>query len=148
MATGTAPSGLAYELSHIDASDVGADPAESFCTQDRTSAAAARGCEYVGARPVRPSFSLLGTDRFFSIIAPEGVAAMEVRVEGQVEGQTEAARSRSFDAGAAGRLLFVMVGGPMVTSRDPASSQEYEVRLLDADGNTVHELAAGDSGGP
>jgi hypothetical protein len=89
---------------------------------------------------LRPSYSLLATDRFFSIVAPQGVTAMEVGVKGD----DEVERSRSIDVGDAGTLLLVAVGGSVVTSRDPASSRDYEVRLLGTGGETVSEFAMSD----
>jgi len=85
---------------------------------------------------------VLGPDRFFAAVAAKGVTAMEVGVDG--EGTTAA--SRSLDAGPAGTLLLVTVGGQIVSSRDPSSSRDYEVRFLDADGGTVRKIAMSDSG--
>jgi hypothetical protein len=149
LAQGVAPSGEGYELSRIDPADRGMDAADAVCTQIRTPAAAAQGCDPVPdadgrihGHTWRPSLSILGSDRFFTAIAPKGVTAMAV----QVEGQAKAATSRSIDAGPAGTLLIVAVGGRVVTSRDPASSLDYVVRLLDANGETVNEVAMSDSG--
>ena len=120
-----------------------------FCTEIVTEASATRGCDPVpdaegefDGRPLKPSFALLGTDRFFSIIAPEGVTAMEVHIRGQAT----ATGARSIEAGPAGKLLVALVGGPQVTSRDPSSSRDYEVRLLGSDGDTLSEFAVSDPG--
>gem|GEM_PF-3948641 len=86
--------------------------------------------------------SLLGADRFLLAVAPPGVKTMEVGIVGEAKTTS----SRSLDVGAAGKLLVVMVGGPPVTSRDPASSRDYNVRLLDADGKTVQEATKSDPG--
>jgi hypothetical protein len=65
-------------------------------------------------------------------------------MEVSVKGEPLVARSRSIDAGAAGRVLIVAVGGPTVTSRDPASSRDYAVRLLGPNGERVSEFAMSD----
>jgi hypothetical protein len=149
VAEGTAPSGGSYTVSRIDPAQFKADPTVWFCTEIVTPASGTQGCHPVpdtdgriDGQPLRPSFALLGTDRFFSIIAPEGVTAMEVQVKGEVK----ATAGRSVDGGPAGKLLIAVVGGPQVTSRDPASSREYDVRLLDAHGETVREIAMSDPG--
>jgi hypothetical protein len=153
LARGTTPSGGSWKLSGIDPVEFGdpyfaAHPTEWFCTALTTSAGpGTQGCSPIPdadgrfeGKPVRPSYSLLGTDRFFTIVAPRGVVAMDVRVAGE----HTATRSRSIPAGAAGQLLLVAVGGPTVTSRDPASSREYAVRLLGPGGETVSEFAMSD----
>jgi hypothetical protein len=147
---GTIPDGDSYEVARIDPAERGLSPAESFCTQIRTPAAAAQSCNLVpdadgriAGQPWRPSLAVLGTSRFFTTLAPEGVTAMEVQVEGEPKART----SRSIDAGPAGELLIVVFGGPMVTSRDPASSLNYEVRLRDAKGETVQQITMSDSVG-
>lgn len=150
VAEGTAPSGGSYTVSRVDPAEFKADRTQWFCTEIVTPASGTQGCHPVpdkGGRidgqPVRPSYALLGTDRFFSIIAPEGVTAMEVRIKGQ----SKATAARSIDAGpAAGKLLVAVVGGPMVTSRDPATSRDYELRLLGPHGETVQEIAVSDPG--
>ena len=87
--------------------------------------------------------SQIGAERFFSALAPEGVTAMEV----QVKGEPKTAKSLAVDAGSYGRLLVVAVSGRMVSSRDPESVREYEIRLLDAGGAVVHAATMSDSGG-
>ena len=67
-------------------------------------------------------------------------------MEVAVVGQANAATSRSIDAGPAGTLLVVTVGGRMTGSRDPSASRDYEVRLLDANGRIVREIAVSDPG--
>lgn len=148
LVRGKAPSGHEYTISRIDPSDVGEDAEGAFCTEVRTSVAAAQHCSrpadekgQIDGQPLRPSFSLLGTDRFFSILAPKGVTSMEVTVEGDA---TSPATSEAIDAGPAGKLLVTKVGGPMVTSRDPSSSRDYDVRLLDASGETVLLMSVSD----
>src|SRR5918994_3751447 len=140
VAQGTAPSGATYTISRIDAQRVGEDPSNAFCFEIATAAASAQACApvpdeagLINGQPQRPSFALLGSDRFFAAVAPRGVAAMEVRVVGQAN----AATSRSLDAGSAGTLLLATVGGRKTGSRDPAASRDYELRLLDANGRTV-----------
>jgi hypothetical protein len=147
LAQGTAPSGGRYEIFRLDPSEFDLDSGEALCAEIRTPAAAGQGCNLmpdedglIDGQPLRPSLALLGTDRFFTTIAPKGVEAMEVSVEGEDETNT----SQALDAGPAGRLLVVKVGGPMITSRDPASSRDYEVRLLGANGETVHEAKLSD----
>ena len=153
LARGTTPSGESYTLAGLDPVEFGdpyfADhPTEWFCTALTTSAGAGtQGCSPVPdaegqfeGKPLKPSYSLLATDRFFSVIAPKNVTAMEV----SVNGETEATRSRSIDAGSAGKLLIVAVGGPVVSSRDLSSSRNYEVRLLGANGETVSEFVMSD----
>lgn len=149
MAEGTAPSGAPYTISRIDAQELGQQPTEAVCVEIATPAASSHGCApvpdgsgLINGEPQRPSFSVLGPDRFFAAVAPKGVKAMEVRIRGQAK----AAVSRSLDAEPAGTLLFVTVGGRIVSSRDPSSSQNYEVRLLDANGGTVRTVAMSDSG--
>jgi len=149
LAQGRAPSGGAYTVSRLDPAALGEPQTGAFCTRIATPAGGTQGCDPVPdadgrihGQPWRPSFALLGADRFFTALAPKGVTTMEV----QVMGEPEATRSQSIDAGAMGRLLIVVVEGPMVTSRDPASSLDYEVRLLDANGETVNEIAMSDPG--
>lgn len=151
LAAGTAPSNSSYEIARIEPSRVGADPAEAFCFQIRTvddagqQVGRTQGCDLTAdaadGRELRPSFTLLGTDRFFTMLAPEGVTAMEVQISG--EAKAPAAKSEALDAGAAGKLLVVTAGGPMVSSRNPASFQDYEVRLLGPSGEMVHEITMG-----
>jgi hypothetical protein len=149
VAEGRAPSGTDYTIFRIDPAQFKADPMKWFCTEIVTEASSTRGCDPApdaegnfDGRPLKPSFALLGTDRFFSIIAPEGVTAMEVHVRGQ----SAATTSRSIEAGPGGKLLVALVGGPQVTSRDPSSSRDYEVRLLGSDDTTVSEFAMSDPG--
>ena len=149
VAQGTAPSGAPYTISRIDAQQVGKDPSDAFCFEIATTAASGQGCDpvpdeagLINGQPQRPSFALLGSDRFFTAIAPRGVEAMEVRVVGQAN----AATSRSLDAGSAGRLLLAVVGGRMTGSRDPSASRDYEVRLLDANGRSLRAIAMSDPG--
>jgi hypothetical protein len=146
---GTAPSGASYTISRIDAQDVGEDPTKTVCFEIVTPAASAQGCApvpdgsgLIDGQPQRPSFAVLGADRFFAAVAPRGVKAMQVRIDREAK----AAPSRSLDAGSAGTLLLVTVGGRTVDSRDPSSSRDYEVRLLDANGGTVRMVAMSDSG--
>jgi hypothetical protein len=145
---GRAPSGASYTVSRIDASALGESGTGTFCTQITTPAGGAQGCDPVpdadgriNGQPWRPSFAQLGTDRFFTAVAPKGVTSMEIRVKGSAE----ATRSQSIDAGAAGMLLLVVVEGRQVTSSDPASSRDYEVHLLDANADKVHEMTMRDS---
>jgi hypothetical protein len=153
LARGTTPSGQSYTLSRIDPVEFGdpyfaKHPTEWFCTTLTTSAGpATQGCSPIPdqegrfeGKPLEPSYSLLATDRFFTIVAPKDVDAMEVTVDGEAE----AIRSRSIDAGSAGKLLIAAVGGPVVGSRDPSSSRDYGVRLLRADGETVSEFVMSD----
>jgi hypothetical protein len=147
LAQGLTAGGDGYTISRIDAGAFGMAPTRAFCTQISTSAAGAQGCHLVpdkdgrvAGQELRIAPTLLGGTRFFTTLAPEGVTAMEVRVKGEAK----AAASRSLDAGSAGTLLVAVVEGPIVSSRDPASSRDYEVRLLGADGETVHEVAASD----
>lgn len=149
LAQGTAPSGESYTISGIDPGEVGADPTNVVCIEIKTDSSRTQGCELIpdqlGAtpgQPVSPSMSLLGADRFLLAVAPPGVKTMEVGIVGEAKTTS----SRSLDVGAAGKLLVVMVGGPPVTSRDPASSRDYNVRLLDADGKTVQEATKSDPG--
>lgn len=149
VAQGTAPSGATYTISRIDAQQVGEDPSKAFCFEISTPAASAQGCApvpdeagLINGQPQRPSFALLGSDRFFAAIAPRGVEAMDVRVVGQAN----AATSRSLDAGPAGTLLLATVGGRKTGSRDPSASRDYEVRLLDAKGRSVRAVAMSDPG--
>jgi hypothetical protein len=149
VAQGTAPSGAPYTISRIDAQQLGEDPSNAFCFEIATPAARGQGCDPVpdeagriSGQPQRPSFALLGSDRFFTAIAPRGVEAMEVRVVGQAN----AARSRSLDAGSAGTLLLATVGGRKTGSRDPSASRDYELRLLDASGRSVRAVAMSDPG--
>jgi hypothetical protein len=147
LTQGPAPSGGRYTISRIDPAQLQHDATKWFCTEIATPAAGTRGCDpipdangRVDGQPLRPSYALLATDRFFTAIAPTGVTAMEVRIKGEDNGTA----SQSIDAGAAGKLLIVVVGGPVVTSRDPASSRDYEVRLLGANGETVGEAVISD----
>jgi hypothetical protein len=153
LVRGTTSSGDDYTLSGIDPVAFGdpyfaQHPSEWFCTALTTSSGpATQGCSPVPdakgqfeGEPLKPSYSLLGANRFFWIIAPGGVAAMEVTVKGE----TESTRARSIDAGAAGKLLLAAVGGPLVTSRDPSSSRDYTVRLLDPGGGVVNEFTMTD----
>ena len=149
VAQGTAPSGATYTISGIDPQQVGKDPSDAFCFEIATPAASGQGCDpapdeagLINGQPQRPSFALLGSDRFFTAIAPRGVEAMDVRVVGQGNAGT----SQSFDAGPAGTLLVAIVGGRMTGSRDPSASRDYEVRLLDADGRSVRAIAMSDPG--
>jgi hypothetical protein len=123
-------------------------PAEWFCSQLGTSSGTGtQGCSPIpdaegrfDGKLLTPSYSLLGTDRFFSVIAPKGVTAMAVTIRGE----TKPALSRSIDAGSAGRLLVVTVGGPTVTSRDRSSSRDYDVELLGPNGEALRELTMSD----
>lgn len=149
VAQGTAPSGASYAISRIDAQQGGEDPSNAFCFEIATPDASAQGCAPVpdeagriNGQPQRPSFALIGSDRFFAAVAPRGVKAMEVAVVGQ----GNAATSRSIDAGAAGTLLLATVGGRKTGSRDPSASRDYEVRLLDAEGRSVRAVAMSDPG--
>ena len=149
VAEGRAPSGREYTIFRIDPAQFKADPMRWFCTEIVTEASSTRGCDpapdadgRIDGQPLSPSFALLGTDRFFSLIAPEGVTAMEV----EIKGQAKATGAQSIDAGPAGTLLLAMVGGPQVTSRDPSSSRDYVVRLLDSNGDAVSEFAMSDPG--
>jgi hypothetical protein len=149
VAQATAPSGASYTISRIDAQRVGEDPSDAFCFEIATPDASGQACAPVpdeagriNGQPQRPSFALLGSDRFLAAIAPRGVDAMDVRVVGQAN----AATSRSLDAGPAGTLLVATVGGRMTGSRDPSASRDYEVRLLDANGRSVRAIAMSDPG--
>lgn len=149
VAQGTAPSGATYTISRIDAQQFGEDPSNAFCFEIAITVTSAQGCApvpdeagLINGQPQRPSFALLGSDRFFAAVAPRGVEAMEVRVVGQANAVT----SRSLDAGSAGMLLLATVGGRKTGSRDPSASRDYEVRLLDANGGTVRTVAMSDPG--
>jgi hypothetical protein len=149
VAQGTAPSGATYTISRIDPQQVGEDPSDAFCFEIATPGPRAQACAPVpdeagriNGQPQRPSFALLGSDRFFVAVAPRGVDAMEVGVVGQGNAGT----SRSLDAGPAGRLLLAVVGGRKTGSRDPSASRDYQVRLLDAKGRSVHAVAMSDPG--
>jgi hypothetical protein len=149
VAQGTAPSGAIYTISRVSAPELGQDQSEAFCFEIATPTASARGCApvpdekgLIDGQAQRPLFAVLGPDRFFAAVAAKEVTAMEVGVDGEAR----TAASRSLDAGAAGTLLFVTVGGQIVSSRDPSSSRDYEVRFLDADGGTVRKIAMSDSG--
>jgi hypothetical protein len=149
VAQGTAPSGAPYTISRIDPQQVGKDPSDAFCFEISTPGPRAQACApvpdeagLINGQPQRPSFALLGSDRFFVAVAPRGVDAMKVGVVGQGNAGT----SQSLDAGAAGRLLVAIVGGRMTGSRDPSASRDYEVRLLDANGRSVRAVAVSDPG--
>jgi hypothetical protein len=148
IAHGKAPSGAEYEIARIESSAMGHP--DAFCTEISSPAGAARGCDPVpdgdgriNGQPWRPSMSVIGSDRFFTALAPQGVTAMEV----QVMGGAKAPTSRTVDAGSFGKFLVVAAPGRMVNSRDPGSSREYEVRLLDVNGGTVQQARMSDSGG-
>lgn len=151
LAKGLTPSQHTYEITKIEADSVGADPSDAFCFQIRTMDGDAQvgrtqGCNLAAhaldGREMRPSYTVLATDRFITLLAPAGVETMEVSIKGDPR---VAVTSEGIPTGETGKLLVVMVGGPMVTSRDPKSFQEYEVRLLDAKGNVVHTMETGDS---
>jgi hypothetical protein len=149
VAQGTAPSGATYTISRIDPQQVGEDPSAAFCFEIALSGPGAQACAPVpdeagriNGQPQRPSFALLGSDRFFVAVAPRGVEAMEVGVVGQANPAT----SRSIDAGPAGTLLVAIVGGRTTGSRDPSASRDYGVRLLDANGRSVRAVAMSDPG--
>jgi hypothetical protein len=149
VAEGTAPSGAVYTISRVSGPELGQDESEAFCFEIATPAASSRGCApvpdengLIDGQAQRPSFAVLGADRFFAAVAAARVTAMEVGVDG--EATTGA--SRSLDAGSAGTLLLVTVGGQTISSRDPSSSRDYEVRFLDADGGTVRKIAVSDPG--
>jgi hypothetical protein len=149
VAQGTAPSGAPYTISRIDPQQVGKNPSDAFCFEISTPGPRAQACApvpdeagLINGQPQRPSFALLGSDRFLAAIAPRGVDAMDVRVVGQAN----AATSRSLDAGPAGTLLVATVGGRTTGSRDPSASRDYEVRLLDANGRSVRAIAMSDPG--
>jgi hypothetical protein len=149
VAEGTAPSGETYTVSRLDPAQFKADPGTWFCREIVTGAASAAGCDPVAdqnleidGQPLKPSFALLGSDRFFSMIAPDGVTSMEV----QVKGGDKTTAAKAADAGSLGTLLVAVVGGREVTSRDPSTSRDYEVRLLGPDGETLHEFAMSDPG--
>jgi hypothetical protein len=149
VAQGTAPSGAPYTISRIDPQQVGKDPSDAFCFEISTPGPRAQACAPVpdeagriNGQPQRPSFAILGSDRFFVAVAPRGVDAMKVGVVGQGDTGT----SRSFDAGPAGTLLLAIVVGRMTGSRDPSASRDYEVRLLDANGRSVRAVAMSDPG--
>jgi hypothetical protein len=149
VAQGTAPSGATYTISRIEAQQVGEDPSGAFCFEIATPGPRAQACApvpdeagLINGQPQRPSFAILGSDRFFVAVAPRGVDAMEVGVVGQ----GKAATSRSLDAGPAGRALLAIVGGRQTGSRDPSASRDYELRLLDANGRRVRAIAVSDPG--
>jgi hypothetical protein len=136
-------------ISRIDPAQFKADPAKWFCAEIVTSISGTQGCHpvpdddgRVDGEPLKPSYALLGTDRFFSLVAPNGVTTMEVRVAGDAK----SVQARAIDAGPAGKFLVATVGGPTVTSRDHASSLDYEVRLVGSDGETVRQIAMSDPG--
>jgi hypothetical protein len=131
----------------VDAAEFEVNAADWICAKVVTSAGQAEGCHPVPdetgrfeGQPLRPSFTLLGSDRFFRIVAPNGVTGMEVRVKGAVE----ATEARSIDAGSGRKLLVAVLGGPPVTSNDPTSSRDYEVRLIGRNGESVREFVMSD----
>ena len=149
VAQGTAPSGAGYTISRVSAPELGQDQSEAFCFEIATPAASARGCApvpdekgLIDGQVQRPLFAVLGPDRFFAAVAAKEVTAMEVGVDGKAT----TAASRSLDAGSSGTLLLVTVGGQTISSRDPSSFLDYEVRFLDADGGTVRKIAMSDPG--
>lgn len=117
-----------------------------FCYEIATKAAKAQGCtpipdangEFEG-KPVKAGLALLGTDRFVTILAPDGVKTMHVSTDG---GNTE--KARSVDVAGVGRLLVAAVGGPPVTSEAPDA--ERSVQFLDDQDRVVCEQALPRSG--
>src|SRR5215218_8027335 len=89
VAEGTAPSGNPYTISKVDLNG----GSTMFCYEIATKAAKGQGCtpipdangEFEG-KPVKPGFTLLGTDRFVTILAPDGVKTVQVSTAG---GHTE-----------------------------------------------------------
>jgi len=149
VAAGTAPSGDTYTVSRLDPAQFKADPATWFCREIVTQAASSSACDPVAdknleidGQPLKPSFSLLGTNRFLTMLAPDRVASMEL----QVTGEDKTVTAKSVDAGALGTLFVAVVGGPQVTSRDPSTSRHYAVRLLGSDGQTLREITMSDPG--
>jgi hypothetical protein len=147
LAQGETPNGNRYVISRVK--PAGGDSADGVCFEISTPTAAAQGCSpapdgdgRIDGEPWRPSMAVLGSDRFFTTIAPEGVTAMEVRVEGTAA----AIPARTVDAGQAGKLLVAVLGGRVVSSRDPESSRNYEVRLVAENDDTMHRAEMSDSG--
>ena len=147
---GIAPSGVTYTVTAIDPEGFGQKSGEAFCFEIATTNAKARSCApapdedgLINGQPPRPSFALLGPDRFFAAIAPKAVRTMRIKPDGEVG---EAATSRSIDAGVVGTLMFAVVGGRPVSSRDPSSSRDYQVELIDDQDRVVRTVVVSDPG--
>jgi hypothetical protein len=147
---GIAPSGVTYTVTAIDPESRGQKSGEAFCFEIATTNAKARICApapdedgLINGQPPRPSFALLGPDRFFAAIPPKGVRTMRIKPDGEAEG---AATSRSIDAGLVGTLMFAVVGGRPVSSRDPSSSRDYQVELIDDQNKIVRTVVVSDPG--
>jgi hypothetical protein len=147
---GIAPSGVTYTVTAIDPEGRGQKSGEAFCFEIATTNGEARICTpapdedgLINGQPPRPSFALLGPDRFFAAIAPKGVRTMRIKPDGEVGA---AATSRSIDAGVVGTLMFTVVGGPPVSSRDPSSSRDYQVELIDDQNRIVRTVVVSDPG--
>jgi|SRR5215208_2454167 len=146
---GIAPSGVTYTVTAIDPESLGQKSGEAFCFEIATTNAKARSCApapdedgLINGQPPRPSFALLGPDRFFAGIAPKGVRTMRIKPDGE----GAAATSRSIDAGVVGTLMFTVVGGRPVSSRDPSSSRDYQVELIDDQNRIVRTVVVSDPG--
>lgn len=142
---GVAPSGVPFSVARIDA-DQGST---LLCYEIATRVAKAQGCQPIPDKkgqfqgePVRPGKALLGTDRFVSIIAADGVDTMRVVTPGD---NASAVEARSIDVDGVGRLLVAPIGGPPVTSEAPDPART--VQLLDVDGRVVREAPVPGSGG-
>jgi hypothetical protein len=135
VAEGAAPSGNPYTISKVDLNN----GSTMFCYEIATKVAKGQGCtpipdakgEFDG-KPVKPGFTLLGTDRFVTILAADGVKTMQVSTVG---GHTETARS--IDVAGVGRLLVAAIGGPPVSSETPDA--ERTVQFLDGQDRVVGE---------
>ncbi len=134
VAQGTAPSGSPYTISKVDL-DGGST---MFCYEIATKAAKAQGCTPIPdargqfeGKPVKPGQAVLGTDRFVSVLAPDGVEKMRVTTGDD----TVAARSIAIDG--VGRLLVATTGGPLVTSDAP--DPDRVAQFLDSQDRVVRE---------
>jgi hypothetical protein len=145
---GIAPSGVTYTVTAIDPDSRGQKSGEAFCFEIATTNGNARSCApgpdadgLINGQPPRPSFALVGPDRFFAAIAPKGVRRMRIKPDGEAK---VAVTSRSIDAGVVGTLMFAVVGGRPVSSRDPSSSRDYQVELIDDQNGLVRTVVVSD----
>ena len=133
VAQGTAPSGP-YTISKVDL-DGGST---MFCYEIATKAAKAQGCTPIPdakgqfeGKPVKPGQAVLGTDRFVSILAPDGVETMRVTTG------DDTVAARSIDIDGVGRLLVATTGGAPVTSDAP--DPDRVAQFLDSQDRVVRE---------